>query len=116
MLNENNERIILDDQMVQVDHSPLENVHDDIIIASKTGDTYSTSLGKHFSLVKEVGRRLSDHNALIGFEKASLGRMVIKFLGHVITNNYIMPDSRRIEKLLNAEMPETRKVYVVFLD
>ena len=118
VLDKNNKRIILEDNTVQVDHSPLENVHhfyDDIIIATKTGDTYSASLEEHFSLVKKVCSRLSDHNALIGFEKASLGRTVIKFLGHVITNNYIMPDSRRIEKLLNAKMPETRKGVRSFL-
>ena len=110
--------IFLQDKTVKLLDSPLTGVFtffDDIIVATKAGETYTDSLDIHFSLVKNICARLSDHNVIIGFEKASLGKTVIQFLGHTITNSYIIPDKRRIQKLLDAKIPHTRKGFRSFL-
>ena len=116
--DENGENIYLKDNTVKLVESPLPGTFsyfDDIIIGTRAQNTYKESLNAHFQLVKKVCQRLSNHNVLIGFEKVNLGKNTIKFLGHIISNDFLIPDNRRIQKLLDAKMPHTRKGFRSFL-
>ena len=116
-----NERIIYDkhgkpkrdhNNIIITEYDPIEGVHiyyDDLIIGSYLENTISASIAAHFDKVELVMQRLHSHNAKINFAKSEFCKPQIKFLGWLIRNNFIICDNQRLEKMRNAEFPETKK-------
>ena len=118
VLDKNNDIILLDDGTAKMKPSFLPNCHhffDDILISTKLGKSYKETLECHFEHVDIVMKRLSQHRVKINFSKAILAKTTIKFLGWKISNNFIAPDEKRVNKLLEAKMPETKKGIRSFL-
>ena len=88
---------------------------DDILIASKQLSTFEETIHEHFRRVEQVALRLSQHQTRISFGKSQFAKFAIKFLGHHIANNYICADPSRINKLMEAPFPETKKGIRSFL-
>ena len=82
---------------------------DDLLIYSPLEKTFELTLKKHFQLVEKVIQRLALHKAKIGFQKSVFAQSKIKYLGWIISNNFIEPDPQRVDKLLNATFPVNQK-------
>ena len=118
VLNRNNEIILLEDGTAKMKPSFLPGCHhffDDILVSTKLGKSYKDTLENHFDHVDKVMKRLAQHKVKINFSKAIFAKTTIKFLGWRISNNFIAPDEKRISKLLEARMPETKKGIRSFL-
>ena len=112
-------RIIYEaENVAKMRDSPLHGVFhyfDDVLVASPMQKTYEETIDKHYKLVKIVVDRLVQHQAIIGFHKSILGKHGIKFLGYKITNNFIIMDQSRIDKMKNASVPQTTKGWRSFI-
>ena len=90
--------------------SKLDNCqvfYDDLILYTQPEQTYKETQIKHFKLVEEVAKRLSFHHAKIELNKAHFAKALINFLGWLISNNFLQPDPKRIEKIQETPFPKT---------
>ncbi len=83
--------------------------YDDLIIYTKPQVTYEETLKVHFSLVETVVSRLAFHNAKIDMNKVVLGKAKISFLGWIISNNFLVADPKRVDKLKNVAFPRSTR-------
>ena len=96
--------------IVKLEESHIDGAeifYDDILMHSPVEITYERTLKSHFALVKKVMGRLSAHSAKISFEKSQFAASKIQFLGWNIRAGFLMADPKRIEKMRNAEFPQT---------
>ncbi|KAG0420173.1 Retrovirus-related Pol polyprotein from transposon 17.6 [Dictyocoela roeselum] len=82
----------------------IENVHvylDDILV-------YSENIESHMEKLKEVFKRIRDSNMSINFEKSEFGVKETEFLGHIINDEGVRPNTTALE---DFKVPEkmTRK-------
>ena len=106
------------DGVLSMTYDPLPNCsvfYDDFIIASKLMPTFEESLQAHFNILEQVASRLAFHSAKINFQKSKICKSKIKFLGWEISFNRICPDRSRVERLLEAPMPDSKKALRSFL-
>ena len=106
------------DNVVKMIESPLEGVwvyFDDVFVATKPLATYALTMEAHAKLLKQVMGRIAFHSAKIHYEKSSLFKTKINFLGWVISHNFLRCDPRRVEKMRNAAFPENIKGIRSFL-
>ncbi len=83
--------------------------YDDLIIYTKPQPTYEETLKVHFRLVETVVSRLAFHSAKIDMNKVVLGKAKISFLGWIISNNFLIADPKRVEKLKNVTFPHSTR-------
>jgi len=88
---------------------------DDINCATEPKSTYKATLDYHFKSLEEIIYRLAFHNVKISVPKCTFAKPKILFLGWVVTKDYIIPDPRRIEKIKNANFPQSKKEVRSFL-
>ena len=81
---------------------------DDIVI-------YSNSLEEHSENLKKLFGRLKTAGLTLQAEKCHFLKREIAYLGHVITQDCVKPDSRKIEAVKNFPHPKTRKHVKQFL-
>ena len=101
-----------EENIAKLEHNPLKDVYgyfDDILIATKFEISHDFSRKLHFDKVKEVVRRISAHTGKLNVRKSLFFKNKLKFLGFLIMGNFICPDPKRIQKLLDLEQPETHK-------
>ncbi len=87
--------------------SDLHSFFDDVLIATAPRATFDLTIKAHFHTIREMAKRIAFHGGKIAFDKAEICKTKIHFLGANIQNNFIIADPKRIERLLQAEMPET---------
>lgn len=81
---------------------------DDIII-------FSTSLDEHINSLRLVMDRLKEANLKIQIDKCEFLKRETEFLGHVVTQNGIRPNPKKIECVLKYPIPQTPKQIKQFL-
>ncbi len=81
---------------------------DDILI-------YSTSLEDHIKQVREVLRRLIDHQLYAKAEKCEFHQESVSFLGYVISSGGVAMDDKKIHSVVNWLQPTTLKELQRFL-
>jgi hypothetical protein len=81
---------------------------DDLIIFTPFNTTYIKTLDDHFNHTDTLMGRLQFHRAKLSPEKAVIAQTEIKFLGWKISNNTLLPDHKRIEKLLELPFPSNK--------
>ncbi len=86
-----------------------EVFYDDLIIFSKPMPTFDETIKEHFKLLKTIVGRLAFHNAKIDIKKLVVAKFKISFLGWIISNNFIIADPKRVEKLKEVKFPRTPK-------
>lgn len=84
------------------------NYIDDIIIFSK-------SLEEHMDHVEKVLRAIYKEGFKLKFEKCSLAKNEIKYLGHIISKNTVRPTTENVVSIRNFPIPDTRKKVRQFL-
>ncbi|XP_055590229.1 uncharacterized protein LOC129742362 [Uranotaenia lowii] len=75
---------------------------DDVIVTS--GD-----FEEHLRLLKVVAQRLREANLTISIEKSKFCQKSVKYLGHILSEEGIAPDSAKIEPILNYPAPKNIK-------
>jgi hypothetical protein len=81
---------------------------DDIIIFSKTWK-------EHVQHIKMVLERLQRYNAKIKLEKCKWAGEEISFLGHILRENQLEMDPRKVQGIMNAAPPNNVKAVQRFL-
>lgn len=81
---------------------------DDIIVIS-------TTLKEHITRLREVFDRLRKFNLQLQPPKCEFLRNEVNYLGHVITENGVKPDPKKIECLVNYPIPTNAKEVKSFL-
>jgi len=90
-------------------HRPgLFNFIDDILIATETWDEQIETLSVLLARLRETGLTAKPSKCMIGFKK-------LKFLGHMIKENLLMPDEEKIARLRDAPQPDTKSSVRSFL-
>ena len=82
---------------------------DDLILGTSPERTFQETIEKHFKILEKVIQRISFHGGKISFAKSSFAKFRISFLGWFISNNFLLANPQRVEKMLNAPFPQTRK-------
>ena len=98
--------------VVSMSHNPLESSHvfyDDILCSSDLKETSEKTIEEHFRQVEKLVERLSFHQAKINFAKSQIGVSRIMYLGWNVSYNHLVPDKSRITRLLESEMPQSKK-------
>jgi transposase InsO family protein len=84
-------------------HLPFVNIFvDDIFI-------FSPSISEHQSHLLQILEIFKANNIIINLEKSSFFQKEVKYLGHIITQDGIKPDTSRIETFRKNPMPKTGK-------
>ena len=83
--------------------------YDDVLIYSKAKATYKETVEHHFALIDKIIGRLAFHRTKLDMSKANLAKSRINFLGWFLTNDYLIADPKRIEKIKNSEFPTSVK-------
>lgn len=81
---------------------------DDILI-------FSTSLQEHLNSLQEVFQKLRESNLQIQIDKCHFAEEFTNYLGHVITNNGIKPDDKKVTAIKSMKLPSSPKEIKQFL-
>jgi hypothetical protein len=81
---------------------------DDIVI-------YAKFLQEHDSKLREVFSRIRKYNLKLQPDKCEFLRTEVNYLGHVITEDGVRPDSKKVEVIQNFPQPTTTKKLKSFL-
>lgn len=91
------------DMVIGCDLEPFVFVYlDDIIVAT---DTFQ----KHFEILRKLSERISSAGLTISVTKSRFCMKSLKYLGYVITDDGIAPDTDKIESIQNYTTPKTVK-------
>ena len=106
------------ESLAELTWDPILGCHvyfDDIIIYSPFINSHEESRDYHFNLVKKVMERLSIFKGKISIQKSVFFKTKITFLGWNITHNFVTPDPKRIDKVINYPIPTSTKQWRQFL-
>ena len=118
VLDDYGKPIFDDPNTVRTVPDPLPGVlayFDDILVHTPAGTNYEETIETHFNTIERLIQRLHFHGAKLNFVKSQICKYKISFLGWWVCNNYIMANPKRIEKLLNAECPNSSRGIKSFL-
>jgi hypothetical protein len=117
-LDKNGDPIFDEPNKVKLIWDPLPDSFiymDDVSCGTKLCKTYKETLDFHFLKLEEILERLSFHNLKLNVNKCEFGKNSILYLGWIISQDYMIPDPRRMEKIKNATFPQTKKEMRSFL-
>jgi hypothetical protein len=84
------------------------NYIDDIVI-------FSRSFDQHMDHLDTVINKLTSAGSTPNAQKCSFYKLEIKFLGHLVSREKLMPDPQQIEAILNYLVPRNQKQHRRFL-
>ena len=84
------------------DFENVDTYIDDIIV-------YTEDWESHVQTLRQVFKKLEEFNLTVKPTKCILGETTIDFIGHVISDGYITPNTENISKICDAEPPKTKK-------
>lgn len=90
------------------DMDGVKNYVDDIIV-------FSATWSEHIATLKELFIRLQSAGLTVKPSKCHVGFNTIKFLGHMIGNGQKRPLEDKVNAIMNASPPHTKKVMQSFL-
>lgn len=80
----------------------IEVVMDDILIWGETEQ-------QHDARLEAVLNRLKQHNVKLNREKCKLNVTEVSYIGHVLTQDDVKPDPRKVEAVTRMQKPATKK-------
>jgi hypothetical protein len=89
-----------------MDHT--DNFVDDVLTHTKFWDSHLITLRELFESVKQAGLTLKPSKCYFGFTN-------ISFLGHVVTSGTLSTETDKVDKILNAPRPRTKKEVRAFM-
>ena len=118
VLDENGQPIYECERVVKMKKSPLPYVKhyfDDILTTSPLRETFHETLNLHFEILEQLIKRLAFHGSKISIGKSDFAKSKILFLGWYVSNNFVIADPRRIDKIKKFIFPESKKAMRSFL-
>ena len=121
LVRDENGNIVWEDeekQIAKLRYSPMKNVEiffDDLLVHTKFINSYEESREFHFKVLKELVRRISDHEGRLNLAKSTFFKTKLTYLGWNISHNHVSPDQRRVQKVLDFKVPQTQKGWKSFL-
>jgi len=94
--------------LLPLQRDDIDNFMDDIIVAS---DTWS----QHLEALQVLFSRLAEVNISARPSKCFLGFSQLEFLGHCVGSGKVWPVDEKVEKILSAERPKTKKAVRSFI-
>ena len=85
---------------------------DDVALEEKNIDDvliFSITFDEHVLMLKEVLRRLRDAGLTARPTKCFVGYHSLDFLGHMIGEGLLKPQAGKVDEILNASTPKTKK-------
>ena len=79
-------------------------IADDIIVVG-CGNTYDEAKKDNENKLQKLYKRCEDQNIILNEEKTDMGQSIV-FHGHVITDKGILPDTSKVEAILNMPRPD----------
>jgi transposase InsO family protein len=76
---------------------------------------YASTREEHDATLRKVLQRLRDKNLTLNKEKCEFCRTTMKFMGHTVTAEGLMPQESKIEAVLNTAPPQNVKEVKSFL-
>jgi hypothetical protein len=116
--NEKGEPIYESPNVVKLRPDPIKyvtNYVDDILVATPLHKTYKETLDFHFNVLEQVTARMAFHGAKLNVMKCEFAKGKILFLGWYVTNDYIVADPRRVQKIKEFRFPKSKKAIRGFL-
>jgi hypothetical protein len=112
VLDKNGKPIYECKNVVKMKKDPLPYVKhyfDDILTTSPLCKTFHETITLHFQILEQLVKRLAFHGSKISMNKSDFAKSKICFLGWYVSNNFVIADPRRIDKVRNFTFPETKK-------
>lgn len=81
---------------------------DDLLIATTTWE-------EHLMIIQEVLDKFKEYGVTVNLEKSKFGRMKIKFLGHIISPEGIIPNPKKLDVIKNFPYPRNKRELKGFL-
>jgi hypothetical protein len=81
---------------------------DDVVV-------FSQSVQEHMQHLREIFKRLQNASFYLKLNKCQLMQKSIKLLGHTIENGKIMPAPEKIRRIMDWEIPKTKKQLQAFI-
>jgi len=116
--DEEGEIVYEEPNKVKLIKNPLKystSFFDDILITSTLQKTYEETLKVHFKNVEEAISKLAFHGAKISVPKCEFAKPRIKFLGWIVSHDYVVADPARIQKVKDFMFPDSKKSVRAFL-
>ena len=116
--DENGDIIFESDGTSKLDYSPLAHVYfyyDDLLIATPWRNNLEESRAFHFEVLKQAIARIAIHKGKINYQKSTFFKGKLNFLGWILMGNKILPDPKRIQKVLDFQLPATTKGWRSYL-
>lgn len=99
---------------VTVGLKDIEILADDILLYG-CGDNMEEATKDHSRNLEELLVRLKKHGCKLNRSKLNLCRDSVKFFGHVLTSDGLMPDKAKVEAIKNMPVPQDKKDLLRFL-
>ena len=118
VMDGNNQPIFLPDGTVKLVRNEIDCCAvylDDVLLGTKAVGNHAQNVAHHFKVVDKLMKRLAFHKAKISFRKCSFAKSRIKYLGWSVERNILLPDPKRIEKLVNFPKPHNVKTMRIWL-
>ena len=107
-----------ENQIAKMRYSPMEFVRvffDDLLVHTPYKNSYEESRAFHFKTLEELVHRVWVHQGKLNIVKSTFFKTRLIYLGWKISHNYITPDERRIQKVLDFPPPGTTKGWKSFV-
>ncbi|CAB5101095.1 unnamed protein product [Rhizophagus irregularis] len=92
-----------------------EYINDFVVVYIDDIMIYSENLKDHMEHVEKVLKKLQENNLIIKLKKCRFLERNIEFLGHIVGNDGLRPDDKKIEKIKEMKAPTTVKEVRSFL-
>ncbi|CAB5185215.1 unnamed protein product [Rhizophagus irregularis] len=86
-----------------------EYINDFVVVYIDDIMIYSENLKDHMEHVEKVLKKLRENNLIIKLKKCRFLERNIEFLGHIVGNDGLKPDDKKIEKIKEMKAPTTVK-------
>ena len=111
-LDEHGQPVYEKENVVKLNPSALKdtvNYFHDVLTATQIKNTFQITLEAHFFALEKAVERLSFHGAKINVNKCTFAKTRILFLGWIISNNHIIADPKRVQKVKDFLFPVDKK-------
>ena len=116
--DENGNIIYEKDGTAKLEHSPIAYIffyYDDLLIATPWRGSLDESREFHFNILKQAIERIAIHKGKINYQKSTFFKSKLNFLGWNLMGNKILPDPKRIQKVMEFDLPGSTKGWRSFL-
>ncbi|GBC32893.2 enzymatic polyprotein, putative [Rhizophagus irregularis DAOM 181602=DAOM 197198] len=87
-----------------------EYINDFVVVYIDDIMIYSENLKDHMEHVEKVLKKLQENNLIIKLKKCRFLERNIEFLGHIVGNDGLRPDDKKIEKIKEMKAPTMKEV------